>query len=176
MRALAAAVTATALLLVMVAGAVPGAAHVGGRPPAFTLSTVPGGPTTGRFRLADHLGRRPIVVLFWATWCAPCRQEMPLYERLWQQHRAAGLVVVAISADNASTIAQSGPAARRLGVHFPVLADPSTRVIAQMNPRRACPFSVWINRAGRIVREHEGFTMAERDSIARGVAALVAAR
>jgi peroxiredoxin len=101
---------------------------------------------------------------------------MPVYQALYQQHRAAGLMVVAISMDNSSTIAQAGPAARRLGVRFPVVSDMDTRVTAQMNPRRAAPFSVWVDRRGRIVREHEGFTMAERDEINRGVAALVGRR
>jgi hypothetical protein len=54
-----------------------------------------------------------------------------------------------------------------------VLSDLDTRVSSQMNPRRAAPFSVWINRQGRIVWEREGFALAERDTIARGVADLV---
>jgi hypothetical protein len=58
-------------------------------------------------------------------------------------------------------------------VSFPVLSDLDTRVSSQMNPRRAAPFSVWINRQGRIVWEREGFALAERDTIARGVADLV---
>ncbi len=169
------AVLVCVLALGALAGLVPArsAARVGARPPSFVLPAVVGGPTRGRFRIEEHLGRNPIVVLFWATWCAPCRQEMPFYQSLLARHRDTGLQVVAVSMDDTSTITQAGPAARRLGVRFPVLSDLDTRVSSQMNPRRAAPFSVWINRQGRIVWEREGFALAERDTIARGVADLV---
>jgi len=78
--------------------------------------------------------------------------------------------------DDASALASAGAAARRLGLHFPVLADLDTRVTSRLNPRRAAPFSIWIDRSGRIVREKEGFALADRAEIARGIAALVAAR
>lgn len=163
------------LALTSLAALVPArsAARVGARPPSFSLPAVVGGPTRGRFRMEDHLGRNPIVILFWATWCAPCRQEIPLYQSLYERHRATGLQVVAVAMDDTSTITQVGPAARRLGVRFPVLSDLDTRVSSQMNPRRAAPFSVWVNRQGRIVREREGFSLAERDAITSGIADLV---
>jgi thiol-disulfide isomerase/thioredoxin len=148
-------------------------AREGERPQAFTLPAVPGGPSEGRFRLEQHLGRRPVVILFWATWCAPCRQELPLYQQLYERYRQDGLVVVAISMDGSNTIASAGPMARRLGLTFPVVSDLDTSVTSRINPRRAAPFSVWIDRRGRIVREREGFSLAEREEIARGVIRLV---
>lgn len=163
--------------LLFVAGSLgfPGVGHAreGERPSGFTLPAVPGGPTQGRFRLEEHLGERPIVILFWATWCAPCRQELPLYQQLYERYRDDGLVVVAISMDGSNTVAQAGPMARRLGLTFPVVSDLDTSVTSRINPRRAAPFSVWIDRSGRIVREREGFSLSERAEIARGVIRLV---
>lgn len=153
-----------------------GAAREGERPQAFTLPAVPGGPVEGRFRLEEHLGERPVVILFWATWCAPCRQELPLYQQLYERYKDDGLVVVGISMDGSNTIASAGPTARRLGLTFPVVSDLDTSVTSRINPRRAAPFSVWIDRRGRIVREREGFSLSEREEIARGVIRLVRAR
>ena len=165
-----------ALVLASLAALVPArsAARVGARPPSFTLPAVVGGPTRGRFEMAEHLGHDPIVILFWATWCAPCRQEIPFYQSLFVRHRGTGLQVVAVAMDDTSTITQVGPASRRLGVTFPVLSDLDTRVSSQMNPRHAAPFSVWVNRQGRIIREREGFSLAERETITREMAELVA--
>src|SRR5262249_50304056 len=60
----------------------------------FTLRT----PNGGSFRLSDQRGKT-VLVNFWATWCPPCREEMPAMERLYQQHKDRGLVLVAISLD-----------------------------------------------------------------------------
>ena len=146
---------------------------VGSEAPEFALPAAPGGAFSGRFRLVDHLRRKPVVVLFWATWCVPCQQELPFYETLYQRHRAAGLRVVGISMDNATTVSRVGPAARRLGITFDVVTDLDTRVTTQLNPRRSAPFSVWVNREGRITWEREGFAPAEQQTIANGVAELV---
>jgi thiol-disulfide isomerase/thioredoxin len=151
-------------------------ARVGGRPPAFKLPAVVGGPTGGTWRLDEHLEKKPVVVLFWATWCGPCRQELPFYQELYERYAKDGLEIVAVSMDDTSTITQAGPAARRLGVKFPVLSDLDTRVTGQLNPRRSAPFSIWIGRDGRVVWEREGFALAERELIAQGVADLVAGK
>jgi peroxiredoxin len=148
-------------------------ARVGGRPPAFSLPAATGGPTTGEFRMSEHLGHNPVVILFWATWCVPCQQEMPFYQSLYQRYRERGLKVVAISMDDARTVMRAGPAARRLGVTFDVVTDLDTRVTTQLNPRRSAPFSIWINRAGNITWEREGFAPAEQSVIAQGVGDLL---
>lgn len=157
----------------LVSGAAPALARVGGRPQAFELPAVPGGPSTRRFKLADHLGEKPIVILFWATWCAPCRQELPLYSSLYERYHEDGLEVVGISMDGANTLPNAGPMARRLGLEFDIVSDLDTAVTTRLNPRRAAPFSVWIGKNGRIVREREGFSLAERREIVRGVSRLV---
>jgi len=147
------------------------AARVGARPPAFDLPAIPGTPSG--FDMGDHLGNSPVVVIFWATWCEPCKQQLPLYQRLYQRFESDGLKIVAIAMDGPETVSQTTPVVRRLGLTFPVVSDLDTAVTSRLNPRRGAPFTVWIDRSGRIVHEREGFTLAERDSIARGVAALV---
>ncbi len=146
-------------------------ARVGARPPAFSLPAIPGASTG--FDMEDHLGENPIVLIFWATWCDPCKQQMPLYQQLYQRYQEQGLQVVAISMDGPESIARANATVRRLGLTFPVVSDLDTAVSSRLNPRRAAPFTVWIDRRGRIVHEREGFTLAERENIARGVAALV---
>lgn len=148
-------------------------ARVGGRPPPFVLPAATGGPTSQPFRMAEYLGHNPVVILFWATWCQPCQQELPFYESLYQRYRSRGLKIVAVSMDSQGTVMRAGPAARRLGITFDVVTDIDTRLTTQLNPRRGAPFSIWIDRRGRIVREREGFSPSEQNAIAEGVARLV---
>lgn len=169
--------TALALLgasALFAGGASSAEARVGGRPPPFTLPAAVGGPTSQPFRMEQYLGHNPVVILFWATWCQPCQQELPFYQSLYQRYRSQGLKIVAISMDSQATVMRAGPAARRLGVTYDVVTDVDTRVTTQLNTRRAAPFSIWIDRNGRIVRESEGFSPAEQNALARGIAELVA--
>jgi peroxiredoxin len=148
-------------------------ARVGARPPAFSLPSIPGGPVPGTFRLAEHLGNSPVVIIFWASWCDPCKQQMPIYQDLYERYREQGLKVVAISMDGPESVARTGPITSRLGLTYPVVSDLDTSVTARLNPRRGAPFTVWIDRSGRIVYEREGFTLAEGDDIRRGIGALM---
>jgi peroxiredoxin len=169
--------TATTMMLaaslMLVAAPFGAMASVGTRAPEFALPAAPGGPSRGRFRLADHVGQRPVVVLFWATWCQPCLAELPVYQAAYARYNGR-LMVVAISLDGPDSVAEAGPLARNLGLTFPVVTDLDTQVTNMYNQRRAAPFSVWIDRQGVIVREREGFSLSERGVIDRGLAQLVA--
>jgi len=159
----------------MVLSSIPSAdARIGGQLPPFELPAAIGGPSKEPFQVTEHLGEDPIVVLFWATWCGPCRLELPFYESLYQKYKDKGLQVVAISMDSQDTVMKVGPAARRLGLSYDVVTDVDTRVTSQINPRRAAPFSIWVNRDGRIVWEREGFSPSEQGRIAKGIKELVA--
>lgn len=154
-------------------GSITADARVGGRLPPFELPPAQGGPSKKPFKLKEHIGKNPVVILFWATWCGPCQQEMPFYEKLYQKYKDQGLEIVAISMDSQSTVMRAGPNARRLGVTYDVVTDLDTRVTTQINPRQAAPFSIWMNREGRIVWEREGFAPAETDVIEAGIKKLV---
>jgi len=158
---------------IVVAAPAPSEARVGERPPAFDLPAVPGGRFRGRYDLGPHLGEHPVAILFWATWCQPCKQQLPLYQQLYERYHDQGLEVVAISMDDASTISRAGPVANRLNLSFPVVSDLDSAVTARLNNRRAAPYTIWIDKRGRIVKEIEGFTMAERGDIVRGIRDLV---
>jgi len=109
----------------------------------FTLAT----PDGNRFRLHDHRGR-VVFINFWATWCPPCREEMPAMERLYQQHRETGFVMVAVSAD---TNAKNVPAfVKEQKLSFSVALDPQLEV-ANVYGVRALPSSFIVDKNGELV-------------------------
>lgn len=175
MKTLRTLVSAFTLAATLTVQAAPASAAVGTAAPEFTLPAAPGANFRGRFRVGDHLRRKPVVVLFWATWCQPCLQELPVYQALYQQY-AGRLMVVGISMDGPDTVSEAGSTARRLGLTFPIVTDLETQVVSVYNPRRAAPFSVWIGRDGIITREREGFSMSEVPQINQGIAELVGVR
>jgi peroxiredoxin len=109
----------------------------------FTVNT-----SDGRtFRLRDHRGK--IVFLnFWATWCAPCKEEMPSMERLYREHKDRGLVVVAVSVDADPAVVRPFLTEHRLS--FAAGVDPKMEVASRYGVR-ALPSSFLVDREGRMM-------------------------
>jgi peroxiredoxin len=89
---------------------------VGRTAPDFVLETADG----GQVRLSDLRGK-PLLVNFWASWCTPCRQEMPLIVKAYDANRAAGLTVIAV--DLQENPDQVRAFARDFGMTFPIVID-----------------------------------------------------
>ena len=117
--------------------------------PAFELPRAEG----GRASLAEQRGR-VVLVNFWATWCPPCRAELPALQALHATLAAEGLAVLAVSVDAGPGEAVARFASGR-GLDVPVLVDPAEDV-ARRYGVGAYPTSVVIDRSGRIVHRAAG--------------------
>ena len=93
---------------------------------------------------------RPLLINFWATWCAPCRREIPLLKTLRHQRAADGLEVVGIAVDFKDAVQRY---AREMGIDYPVLIGEQDGLdaIAAFGMDTMFPFSVFADRQGRIV-------------------------
>ena len=120
--------------------------------PDFTLST----PSGASLSLAELRGK-VVLLNFWATWCVPCRKEMPAIEALYQRYKDRGLEVVAISLDKGST---SGVESfvKEMGVTYRVVLDP-TWAMARTYGVRGLPATFLLDRTGNVVMRELG----ERD-------------
>jgi thiol-disulfide isomerase/thioredoxin len=111
--------------------------------PDFALTSLEG----ERVQLSALRGS-PVIVNFWATWCPPCRAEMPELETVWLEYRDTGLVLLGVDqAENATVVAQFARGA--MGVTFPILLD-SDLAVRDQYAVRALPTTVFIDAAGRI--------------------------
>ncbi len=108
----------------------------------FTVKTVDG----RSFRLSEHRGK-VVFVNFWATWCPPCREEMPALERLLQRTEKDGLVMLAVSVDADAKAITPFLAEHRFT--FEVGLDPTMR-LAEAYGVRALPASFIIDHEGRL--------------------------
>jgi len=112
--------------------------------PDFVSENLRGGKTG----LADYRGKL-VLLNFWATWCRPCRAEMPDMEKLWQKYREQGFVVVAVSSDEASK-KQVETFSKLLGLSFPILLDPEAEV-SELYKVSGMPTSFLIDVNGNII-------------------------
>ena len=133
-------------------------------------ATVLGG--AGPASLADAAGK-VVIVDFWATYCAPCREALPAYQRIADAHRPE-VAVIAVSTDEPGEVKRADIVsfARDLGVRFPVLWDSGERSVHRYQPP-AMPTSYLIDRNGVVRYVHPGFGPGEAAAIERQVTALL---
>ena len=125
--------------------------------------------------LRDYLGH-PLIINFWATWCGPCRREMPLLQQLWTQYRPDGLQIVGVAVDSRSAVEQY---LKRTDVHYPLLVGEAqgTAAVARFGIEPVLPFSVFADAQGHIVAVKIGeLHRAEADYIIAATRAVTAGR
>ena len=110
--------------------------------PDFTLDTLDG----GKFKLADHIGQ-PVVVNFWATWCLPCRAELPAFEQVYRNNRDKGLVVVGVDVAESSDVVAAYIAEG--GLTFPIALDVSGET-TELYRIQGMPTTFFVGRDGQI--------------------------
>jgi cytochrome c biogenesis protein CcmG/thiol:disulfide interchange protein DsbE len=123
--------------------------------PDFTLST----PTGETFTLSELKGQAVLVNL-WATWCPPCRAEMPAMERMYQEYRERGFIVLAVNTTSQDDVFGVVPFAEKHALSFPVLLD-ETNTVATRYQLRSLPSSYFIDRDGMINEVVIGGPMSE---------------
>ena len=97
-----------------------------------------------------------VLLNFWATWCPPCKKEMPLFQETFEAHRDAGFAVVAVAIDDLSATQNF---VDQFGIEFPILIgqDDAMKIGREYGNRiGALPYSVLIDRDGTILKTHRG--------------------
>ena len=127
------------------------------------------GPLLGNirpdFQLASHAGEfispadysgKTLLINFWATWCAPCRQEMPMLMDLQRQYASSGLQVVGIALDDAQSVRSF---VQTYGISYPILVgseDVFETSVAYGNDEGVLPYSVLIDKTGVVRWQYAG--------------------
>ena len=135
--------------LALALGTVASAAAPAAAAPDFTLRTTLG----PNLRLQEQRGK-VVLVNFWATWCGPCKQEMPELNKLYDKYRASGFVLLGVNVDDNARHASE--VAAKLGIRFPVLLD-TDKTVSRLYGLSTMPTTVLIDRDGRVRHVHSGY-------------------
>mgnify|MGYP000567878005 CR=1 FL=1 len=116
--------------------------------PDFTLKSASG----VNLKLSEFRGE-VVLINFWASWCGPCRQEMPLLDELYSRYQRVGFNLLGVNIDDDSSRAMA--MINELGVSFPVLFDASKEV-SRLYEVDAMPVTIIVDREGNVRHVHQG--------------------
>jgi thiol-disulfide isomerase/thioredoxin len=104
-------------------------------------------------RLSEHLGE-VVLINFWATWCGPCRQEMPVLDAIYAKYQLAGLIMFGINIDDDQDDAVE--MAKTLKVGYPILFD-DRKEVSRAYQLNSMPLTVLVDREGVVRFVSDGF-------------------
>jgi len=140
---------ALAALLAMGLSVPVGAVTIQDTAPDFTLKSLEG----SNLRLEEYRGQ-VVLINFWASWCGPCRQEMPLLDRLHQRYVDTGFAVLGINVEG--EVAPAQELIDKVPVTFPVLIDEG-QLVSELYKLEAMPSTVVVDRDGVVRYIHRGY-------------------
>jgi thiol-disulfide isomerase/thioredoxin len=142
-----------------------GALTDGAMAPGFQLDSM-----AGKALNLNELRGEVVLLNFWASWCGPCRKEMPILEQLYKQYQPKGVTLVGVnvepSSDDARKWLQSTP------VSFPILFDRDSTV-SKLYQVQGMPNTVILDRKGRVRYIHRGYKPGEENEYLDQIRALV---
>jgi thiol-disulfide isomerase/thioredoxin len=119
---------------------------------------------------AAALKGKVVIVDFWASWCAPCKEEMPVLERLYKKYKGRGLVIVGVSVDE--ELENVKKFLKQLPVSFSIVHDADHKVANRFKPPRM-PSSYVVDRNGIVRHVHAGFREEDAAKLESEVGALL---
>lgn len=152
-----------AVLIIAASGAY--AEGLEGRAPDFSLPS-PDGKTVSLAALKGDV----VLVNFWASWCAPCRQEMPLLDAMYKRFKSLGFTLVGVNVDEEPNAARA--LLRDVPVSFPVGLDSAMTVSAAYQVM-VMPTTVFVDREGRVRHVHQGYRPGDEAAYEQQLRALL---
>lgn len=127
-----------------------------------------------RFTLDDLLGKGPIVMDFWATWCKPCIKELPYVQRLKEDFADKGVQVLAVTIDSPKSQSQVRKFVKTRDYSFRVVMDGEQDVFRKMQGQGTIPYVVILDSQGYIRYHHTGYRPGDEKELAEIVSELLA--
>ncbi len=135
----------------------------------FSLETLAG----ERVSLKDYAGK-VVLVSFWATWCKPCKQELPFLDDFAEKYGDQGFAVLAINTDGPRTMAEVRRFVKRKRLKMPQLLDKDGSLLQKLNPRGVMPFTLYLDRSHRIAETADSFSAGDEVKIEAAIQRLLA--
>ena len=109
-----------------------------------------------KIKLENYLSNGPVLINFWATWCAPWIKEMPYLDQFEKKYKDKGFSVLAVSVDNQKSLSQVRSFIKTKKFSFDIFLDPNMQIFKKLNGN-LMPTNVLIDKSGKVVWRHYGY-------------------
>jgi peroxiredoxin len=144
---------------------------IGKKAPDFVLKEIDG----SNYRLSDNLGKGPIVMNFWATWCIPCIEELKQLKRIYKIYTEMEVEFLAVSVDDPKTVGRVHSFVRSKKYPFKILLDTNNDVM-HLYQSNVPPYTVVIDQNGDVVFSHAGYRMGDEKRLEEEINNLLQAK
>ena len=136
--------------------------------PLFTLKTIKG----EKYSLAQNLGKGPIVVSFWATWCGPCILEMKNMKKIYEKYAPRGVQMLSISVDDNKSQPQIQSLVHSFSFPYTILLDANKEVYKSFHVS-SVPQLFILDATGKIIYNHTGYQKGDEKSVEEIISGLL---
>jgi len=136
--------------------------------PALTLKLLDG----RQVKLSTFVEQGPVLIDFWATWCAPCKKEMVFLERIYQTYKDQGVTILAINQDTPKSLSKVKSYIRSRKLTFVVALDPNQQIAQQLNAI-VLPTTLLVDQNYHIVWRHQGYIPGDEKEIEKQIIQLI---
>ena len=125
-----------------------------------------------RFEIKEYLDKGPVVIAFWATWCKPCRKELPAIKEVYEKYKDQGLTILAISIDSPRSLSKVKSFVKSSDLPYEFLIDPNGEQSTKLQVKDI-PYTLLANKSGEIVYTHRGYREGDEKELDEKISELL---
>jgi peroxiredoxin len=125
--------------------------------PKFVVEDVDG----DQFRFEDLIGKKVIVIDFWATYCIQCKPQLDVLEKLYKKYKEKDVEVIIVSVDTPQNRSKVKPYFKARKYSFTVVLDTDSQISRAIKHSKGLPYTVIVDKEGKIVFKHKGYKKGE---------------
>ena len=125
-----------------------------------------------QLELDSFIGKGPIVIDFWATWCKPCIKYLPKLQKFYSKYKKQGLMIISINEDGPRNYSKIKPFVNSAGLKFPVLLDENSNVMRRYRVL-GLPTTILISPEGTIFKVHTGYKPGDEKQLEKEILSLL---
>lgn len=123
--------------------------------------------------LNNYLGKKVVLLNFWATWCTPCKAELPIINKIYGELKDKNFEIISVSLDEESESELVKSTVFNMALKFNVIIDANSVICDKYNPQKNAPYSILFDLSGNIVKRYVGFNSGDEENIKKEIETLL---